>query len=64
MPSQVPPTIFTWENVQQPLMLTSISLEAKSSSTSYTSYGYLSISGYEITPYQKDGNKLYTRCVR
>jgi len=56
--------VMDWTNIQEPISLLSIDVEAYTSSTSYNAYGRLTISGNEITPHQKDGNKLFCRCVR
>jgi len=57
-------TFFDWTNIQSPLSLLSLDLECYSGNTSEWSYGRVSAIGYEVIPFQKDGNKLRTRCVR
>ena len=56
--------LFDWSNINKPITLNSIELQGKSSVDGYTTYGTLSISGYESNPDQQDGNTLYVRCIR
>jgi len=56
--------LYKWENKDNPILFSSLTLEGFSTSSGYTTYGTLTISGHEIPHDQKDGNTLYARCVR
>jgi len=58
---------YSWSNIQNPILISSIDLESTSGSNATASYPHnvkISIVGIEVAPLQKEGATLYARCVR